>query len=112
MRGATSSVGLAAVTYAKASGLNVIATTRAQGNKTRLEGAATLRRLIKTLRPFGAVSMIGLLGDPHVLEQFQLCRTCPATRFNFFPRTRAACAIDGPYPARFQPEHLIADNDA
>lgn len=119
VRGATSSVGLAAVTYAKARGLHVIATTRAASNRDRLQqmgadeivvdtgeiapqvreivpsgvdavlevvGAATLRDSIKAVRPFGGVSVIGLLGGPPVLEQFQLMQDLPgAVRLNFFP---------------------------
>lgn len=119
VRGATSSVGLAAVTYAKARGLQVIATTRSSENTARLRhmgadevvidggeiaasvreiaasgvdgvlevvGAATLRDSIKTLRPFGAVSVIGLLGGPPVLEQFHLMQDLPgAVRLSFFP---------------------------
>lgn len=119
VRGATSSVGLAAVTYAKARGLRVIATTRSTGNRRRLQqmgadavvvdtgevapqvreiapsgvdaalevvGALTLRDSIKTVRPFGGVSVIGLLGGPPLLEQFQLMQDLPgAVRLNFFP---------------------------
>jgi NADPH:quinone reductase-like Zn-dependent oxidoreductase len=118
VRGATSSVGLAAVVYAKALGLRVIATTRSPENTPRLRevgaddaiidngkiadhvrnvapegvdaalevvGAATLRDTIKTLKPFGAVSVIGLLGGPPVLEQFHLMQDLPsATRLDFF----------------------------
>jgi NADPH:quinone reductase-like Zn-dependent oxidoreductase len=118
VRGATSSVGLAAVTYAKARGLRVIATTRSAANRQRLQqmgadevvvdtgeiaprvreivsagvdavlevvGAATLRDSIKAVRPFGGVSVIGLLGGPPVLEQFQLMQDLPgAVRLNFF----------------------------
>jgi NADPH:quinone reductase-like Zn-dependent oxidoreductase len=119
VRGATSSVGLAAVTYAKARGLRVIATTRSPANRQRLQqmganevvidtgeiagpvreiaptgvdamlevvGATTLRDSIKAVRPFGGVSVIGLLGGPPLLEQFQLMQDLPAAvRLNFFP---------------------------
>jgi len=119
IRGATSSVGLAALTYAKALGLNVIATTRSQANAGRLRevgadkvvvdtgviagdvrqlppegvdaalevvGATTLRDTVKTLRPFGAVSVIGLLGWPPALESFHLMQDLPAAvRLNVFP---------------------------
>ncbi|MGJ7524963.1 zinc-binding dehydrogenase [Variovorax sp. GB1P17] len=119
VRGATSSVGMAAVTYAKARGLKVIATTRAEANVARLRelgsdevivdqgeiassvrqivpagvdlalevvGASTLRDTIKALKPFGAVSVVGLLGGPPVLEQFHLMQDLPdAKRLNFFP---------------------------
>lgn len=119
VRGATSSVGLAAVTYAKARGLRVIATTRSAENRQRLQkmgadevvidtgeiaaqvreilptgvdavlevvGATTLRDSIKAVRPFGGVSVIGLLGGPPVIEQFHLMQDLPgAVRLNFFP---------------------------
>lgn len=118
VRGATASVGLAAVTYAKARGLRVIATTRSPANRQRLQqmgadevvidtgeiagtvreivptgvdavlevvGATTLRDSIKAVRPFGCVSVIGLLGGPPLLEQFQLMQDLPgAVRLNFF----------------------------
>ncbi len=49
-------------------------------------GAATLRDTIRTLRPLGAVSVIGLLGGPPVLESFHLMQDLPGgTRLNFFP---------------------------
>lgn len=119
VRGATSSVGLAAVTYAKARGLKVIATTRSPANAERLRamgaddvvldsgdiaeavhdivpggvdaalevvGAATLRDTVKAVRPFGGVSVIGLLGGAPVLESFHLMQDLPgAVRLNFFP---------------------------
>jgi NADPH:quinone reductase-like Zn-dependent oxidoreductase len=119
VRGATSSVGLAAMTYAKARGLRVIATTRSTANSPRLQqmgadevvvdtgeiehqvreiasdgvdavlevvGAATLRDSIKAVRPFGGVSVIGLLGGAPVLEKFQLMQDLPAAvHLNFFP---------------------------
>ena len=136
VRGATSSVGMAAVTYAKARGLRVIATTRSAANRQRLHqmgaddvvvdtgeiapqvreivpagvdavlevvGAATLRDSIKAVRPFGGVSVIGLLGGPPVLEQFQLMQDLPgAVRLNFFPSgllgTPAMPLHDSPLP--------------
>lgn len=136
IRGGTSSVGLAAVTYAKARGLTVIATTRNAANSQRLYemgadavlvdsgdiaqrvreiapqgvdaalevvGAATLRDTIKTLRPFGAVSVIGLLGGAPILEQFHLMQDLPAgVRLNFFPSglfgTPALPLTDTPLP--------------
>ena len=119
VRGATSSVGLAALTYAKARGLTVIATTRSVDNISRLQslgadhvvidsgeianqvreivpsgvdavlevvGAATLRDSTKTVRPFGGVSVVGLLGGAPLLEQFHLMQDLPgAVRLNFFP---------------------------
>lgn len=118
VRGATSSIGLAAVTYAKARGLKVIATTRSADNVQRLRemgadevvidngaiaeqvrqfipqgvdgvlevvGAATLRDSLKAVRPFGAVSVIGLLGGAPVLEQLNLMQDLPAAvKLNFF----------------------------
>ncbi|POA18726.1 alcohol dehydrogenase [Pseudomonas sp. FW300-N1A1] len=119
IRGGTSSVGLAAIIYAKARGLTVIATTRTAANAQRLYemgadevvvdngdiagrigevapegvdaalevvGATTLRDTLKTLRPFGAVSVIGLLGGPPVVERLHLMQDLPGgTRLNFFP---------------------------
>ena len=119
VRGATSSVGLAALTYAKARGLKVIATTRSTANTARLRemgadevlvddgdiaasvrtivpegvdaalevvGAATLRDTIKTLRAFGAVNVVGLIGGPAALERFHLMQDLPAaTQLSFFP---------------------------
>ncbi len=118
VRGATSSVGQAAIAYAKARGLQVIASTRSTENSQRLKqiganaivvdsgeiatqlreiapvgvdavlevvGASTLRDSIKTVRPFGGVSVIGLLGGPPALEQFHLMQDLPgAVRLNFF----------------------------
>ena len=112
-------LGLAAVTYAKARGVRVIATTRSVANRARLQqmgadevvidtgeiagqvreiaphgvngvlevvGAATLRDSIKTVQPFAGVSVVGLLGGPPVIEQFQLMQDLPAAvRLNFFP---------------------------
>ncbi|MBH3426036.1 MULTISPECIES: zinc-binding alcohol dehydrogenase family protein [Pseudomonas] len=118
VRGATSSVGMAALTYAKARGLKVIATTRSADNVQRLRemgadhvlidngsiaeqvrqliaqgvdavlevvGAATVRDSLKAVRPFGAVSVIGLLGGAPVLEQLNLMQDLPAAvKLNFF----------------------------
>lgn len=130
VRGATSSVGMAAIIYGKARGLRVIATTRNTTNSQRLYevgadevvidngdiarsipqdvdaalevvGATTLRDTVKTLRPFGAVSVVGLLGGAPILEQFHLMQDLPAaTRLNFFPSgllgTPAMPLQDGP----------------
>lgn len=119
IRGATSSVGLAAVAYAKAHGLNVIATTRSAERESRLKelgathviidqgeiseqvralypagvdaalevvGAATLKDTIKAIRPFGAVTVIGLLGGAPVIEHLHLMQDLPsAISVNFFP---------------------------
>lgn len=119
VRGATSSLGLAAVVYARRKGLTVVATTRSTDNVERLRevgadhvivdegeiaeavrrrlpsgvdaalevvGASTVRDTIKTLRPFGAVTVIGLLGGTPLLEKFHLIQDLPgATRLSFFP---------------------------
>lgn len=119
VRGATSSLGMAATAYAKSLGANVVATTRSVGNVQRLReagadvaivdrgrveddvrrafpegvdaalevvGATTLRDTIKVLKPFGAVTVVGLLGGPPVLESFHLMQDLPnATRLSFFP---------------------------
>ncbi len=118
IRGATSSVGLAALTYAKARGLTVIATTRSankveylktygadhvlvdhgeiaeqvrslvpEGVDKALEiiGAATLKDTLKTLRHWGEVAVIGLLGGPPVMENFHLMADLPNTvKLSFF----------------------------
>lgn len=118
VRGATSSVGMAAIAYAKMLGADVVATTRSEGNVQRLRevgadvaivdrghveeevrravpagvdvalevvGATTLRDTIKALKPFGAVTVVGLLGGPPVLENFHLMQDLPsATRLSFF----------------------------
>lgn len=136
VRGATSSVGLAAVAYAKARGLTVLATTRSADNAARLRevgadevivdsgevaatvreripagvdaaldvvGASTLRDTLKSVRAFGAVSVIGLLGGPPVLEQFHLMQDLPgAVALSFFPSgllgTAAMPLSDSPLP--------------
>ncbi|SDX36386.1 zinc-binding dehydrogenase [Lysobacter enzymogenes] len=136
VRGATSSVGLAAVAYAKARGLTVIATTRSAANRARLleigadhalvddgeiaaavrglvpggvdaalevVGASTLRDTVRSVRPFGAVAVIGLLGGPPVLEQFHLMQDLPgAVAVSFFPSgllgTPALPLRDSPLP--------------
>lgn len=49
-------------------------------------GATTLRDTIKVLKPFGTVTVVGLLGGPPVLENFHLMQDLPnATRLSFFP---------------------------
>ncbi len=48
-------------------------------------GVATLRDTIKTLKSFGAIVVVGLLGGPPVLENFHLMQDLPgATRLSFF----------------------------
>ena len=118
IRGATSSVGLAALCYAKARGLTVIATTRSANKVDRLKtlgadhvlidqgeiteqvrslvregvdkalevvGAATLKDTLKTLRNWGEVAVIGLLGGPPVIEKFHLMADLPNTvKLSFF----------------------------
>ncbi|VAW43917.1 putative zinc-dependent oxidoreductase [hydrothermal vent metagenome] len=118
VRGATSSVGMAAVTYAKARGLTVIATTRNPASVDKLKsigadhvviddgdihekiraiipegvnnalevvGAATLKDTLKSIREWGQVVVIGLLGGAPVLESFNLMGDLPNTvRLSFF----------------------------
>ncbi|WP_454695044.1 zinc-binding dehydrogenase [Achromobacter aegrifaciens] len=143
VRGATSTVGLAAVSYAKAAGLRVVATTRSTGNEERLlhagahqvivdtgavaeamrrdfpegvdaalevVGAATLRDTAKALRPFGAVAVVGLLGGPPVLEQFNLMADLPpAVRLSFFPSQLLGTPV---LPLDKAPLRSIADDIA
>lgn len=137
VRGATSSLGMAAVAYAKNLGADVLATTRSEGNVQRLRevgadnvvvdrgrieedvrrafpegvdaalevvGATTLRDTIKVLKPFGAVTVVGLLGGAPVLENFHLMQDLPnATRLSFFPSgllgTAALPLADAPLKA-------------
>ena len=66
-------------------------------------GATSLRDTIKTLKPFGAVAVVGLLGGPPVLETFHLMQDLPsATRLSFFPSglfgTPALPLTDTPLP--------------
>ncbi|AQH03690.1 alcohol dehydrogenase (plasmid) [Burkholderia sp. KK1] len=143
VRGATSTVGLAAVTYAKASGLHVIATTRSSDHAEQLHaagaehviidagnvaddvlrlrphgidaalevvGAATLRDTAKTLRPFGAVTVIGLLAGPPVLENLNLMTDLPpAVRLSFFPSQLFGSEA---LPLTHAPLRRIADDTA
>lgn len=118
VRGATSSLGMAAVAYAKARGLTVMATTRQSSSKEKLEaigaehviiddgsihekvrdilpegvhnaieivGAITLKDTLKSVRPWGEVVVVGLLGGTTVLEQFNLMGELPNTvKMSFF----------------------------
>ncbi|NOY72715.1 MAG: zinc-binding dehydrogenase [Gammaproteobacteria bacterium] len=118
VRGATSSIGMAAVVYAKARGLTVIATTRNPASVDKLKsigadhvviddgdihekvraiipagvdnalevvGAATLKDTFKTIRQWGQVVVVGLLGGPLVLESFNLMGDLPNTvKLSFF----------------------------
>lgn len=118
VRGGTSAVGLAALTYAKAKGLTVFATTR---NKDKVEflkamgadkviiddgkvgeavrticpegvdkalevvGASTVVDTMKAIRPWGEVTVIGLLGGAPVLENFGLMSDLPSSvKLSFF----------------------------
>lgn len=118
VRGATSSVGLSAVAYAKARGLTVIATTRQASSEAKLKamgadhvlidngtvnealraiypegvdnalevvGAATVKDTLKTIRPWGQVAVIGLLGGAPIIDQFNLMADLPNTvKLSFF----------------------------
>lgn len=118
IRGATSALGLAALVYAKASGLTVITTTRQQGNVARLKelgadeviiddgnvsekvrllypegvdkaleivGASTVVDTMKALRPWGEVTVVGLLGGSPVIDNFGLMSDLPSSvKLSFF----------------------------
>lgn len=118
VRGATSSVGLAAVAYAKMRGLTVIATSRRAEGAERLKafgadhvvvdagqigdsvlslrpggvdhaievvGAATLLDTARCVRPWGEVVVVGLLGGPPILNNFNLMMDIPNTvKLSFF----------------------------
>ncbi|VAW62029.1 NADPH:quinone reductase and related Zn-dependent oxidoreductases [hydrothermal vent metagenome] len=118
VRGGTSSVGLAAIVYAKAKGLKVIATTRNKENAERLYiigaddvviddecisekvrsiypqgvdcaleiiGAPTVTDTLQTVKHWGQVCVIGLLGGAPVLDHFGLMSDLPATvKLSFF----------------------------
>jgi len=118
VRGATSSIGMAAVAYAKARGLTVIATTRNPTSVAKLKsigaddviiddgnihekviainpegvdhalevvGAATLKDTLKSIRQWGQVVVVGLLGGSTVLESFNLMSDLPNTvKLSFF----------------------------
>ncbi len=118
VRGATSSLGLAAVAYAKMQGLTVIATSRRAEGAARLKafgadhvvvdagqirdevlslrpqgvdhaievvGAATLVDTARCVRPWGEVVVVGLLGGPPILNDFNLMMDIPNTvKLSFF----------------------------
>jgi NADPH:quinone reductase len=143
VRGATSTIGLAAVTYAKGQDLHVIATTRSKDRVEQLHiagadsvivdsgtisrevlrlhpdgidaalevvGASTLRDTARTLKPFGAVTVIGMLGGPPVLEKFNLMADLPpAVRLAFFP---AQLLGSGALPLAHSPLHSIINDIA
>ena len=118
IRGATSAVGLAAVTYAKAKGLTVFATTRNEDNTELLTsmgadnviidngnvgeqirailpngvdkalevvGASTVVDTMKAIKPWGEVTVIGLLGGAPVIKNFGLMSDLPSSvKLSFF----------------------------
>lgn len=118
IRGATSSVGLAALAYAKYRKLTVVATTRSSKSIERLQdlgadhvviddgdihekikalvpagvdnaleivGAATVKDTLKSIRPWGQVVVVGLLGGPPILDSFNLMADLPNTvKLSFF----------------------------
>lgn len=68
VRGATSSVGLAAIVYAKALGLSVIATTRSQQNVTRLREVGADHAIVDTSEIADKVRAIAPDGIDAALE--------------------------------------------
>jgi NADPH:quinone reductase-like Zn-dependent oxidoreductase len=118
VRGATSSVGLAAVVYAKQMGVKVFATTRNSKNVERLVtlgadevfldngkvsdqvratkpegvdkvlemiGAPTVKDSLKSVRHWGEVNVVGLLGGAPVIDNFGLMSDLPNTvKLSFF----------------------------
>lgn len=118
VRGATSSLGLAAVAYAKMRGLTTIATSRSSQGTERLKsfgadhvvlddgrihdrvlalqphgvdhaieivGATTLLDTASCIRRWGEVVVVGLLGGPPILNQFNLMTDVPNTvKLSFF----------------------------
>lgn len=118
VRGATSSLGLAAVAYAKMRGLATIATSRRPQGVERLQafgadhvvlddgrirervralqpqgvehameivGATTLVDTASCLEPWGEVVVVGLLGGPPILNNFNLMMDVPnGAKLSFF----------------------------
>jgi len=118
VRGGTTTLGLAAITYAKAKGLKVIVTTRNASNKELLiakgadevimddggisdkvreifpegvdcaidvVGVATIKDTLRTIKPFGALCVVGVLTGPPIFENFNLMSDLPNTvKINFF----------------------------
>jgi NADPH:quinone reductase-like Zn-dependent oxidoreductase len=84
LRGATSSVGLACLELARAAGVRVVATTRNEGKRSRLEAlgaAATVldgdgfaERALAVLPDGGADAAVDLIGGRAVLETLRLLR--------------------------------------
>lgn len=143
VRGATSSIGLAAVIYAKMRGLTVIATTRNPNSIDKLKtlgadhvviddgnthekvkailpegvnnaidivGASTLKDTLKTVRHWGQVVVVGLLGGPPVLESFNLMGDLPGTvKLSFFSSGLLGAEV---LPLKDSPLNLIANGVA
>ncbi|MDP2275867.1 MAG: zinc-binding dehydrogenase [Archangium sp.] len=107
VRGATSSLGLAAVAYAKMRDLTVIATSRRADHVVvdagqigdsvlslrpggvdhaiEVIGAATLLDTARCVRSWGEVVVVGLLGGPPILNNFNLMMDIPNTvKLSFF----------------------------
>jgi NADPH:quinone reductase-like Zn-dependent oxidoreductase len=84
LRGATSSVGLACLELARAAGVRVIATTRNESKRARLEalgatatvldGDGFAQRAMAALPEGGADGAVDLIGGPAVLETLRLLR--------------------------------------
>lgn len=83
VRGATSSVGLAAVTYAKARGLKVIATTRSQANIARLRAMGAndvvvdggeIAKQIRELVPVGIDAALEVVGAATLRDTIKVLR--------------------------------------
>lgn len=143
VRGATSAVGMAAVVYAKARGLTVIATTRQRTSKAKLKsigadyvliddgaihkkvcaifpegvhnalevvGASTLKDTLKSVRHWGEIVVVGLLGGTPVLEQFNLMGDLPNTvKMSFF----SSGLLGSEYmPLAESPLNWVADQSA
>ncbi|WP_316150106.1 zinc-binding dehydrogenase [Cupriavidus sp. BIC8F] len=83
VRGATASVGLAAVAYAKASGLRVIATTRSPANRERLEqmgaddvviDAGEVANAVRELVPDGVDAVLEVVGAATLRDSIKTLR--------------------------------------
>lgn len=83
VRGATSTVGLAAVTYAKASGLQVVATTRSAEHAQRLYGvgadhvvvdAGSVADEVRKLYPAGIDAALEVVGAPTLRDTASVLR--------------------------------------
>lgn len=143
VRGATSSLGLVAVAYAKMRGLTVIATTRtAQSTKKlttigadhvvidngeihesvnsiisggidkaiEIVGVATLLDTAKCIKPWGEIVVVGLLGGPPILANFNLMMDIPNTvKLSFFNSQLLGTEI---LPLKDSPLNMIAEKIA